>query len=475
MHNAKARSFVFNSGDMMRTWSKWVLSASTTALLALGLVGCGGSHHGGGSLVKAPLATASLSPDAVKAAAPSLVAVVGEGTCTVNFHSYAFTTFGGAREEITSTAAIITPSGSDVSCSGARPVVLYAHGTVFDKNFNMASPSAGEAMLVAASYAAHGYIVVAPNYAGYDSSTLSYHPYLMMNQQAGEMVDAWNAVKSQLPGNLSSNGKLFVAGYSQGGHVAMATQRALQLAGTPVTAAAPMSGPYALGSFIDAIMGGVVGGGATAFAPMLITAAQKAYGNVYTNTSDVYESAYATGIEGLLPSTISLTTLMMQGKLPVSNLFAADSLPQPVGTFGFGTGNLLKTSFRNAMLADLQANGNSPQFPMRLAAYRNDLLRQDWVPNKPMLLCAGNADPVVYYSVNTSAAKSYFDGKGVSALVTVLDVDSAASGPSDPFAAVKAGFAMAKAGAGSAALEKYHGELVPPFCQAAARGFFANF
>jgi hypothetical protein len=171
-----------------------------------------------------------------------------------------------------------------------------------------------------------------------------------------------------------------------------------------------------------------------------------------------------------------LATLMMQGKLPVSNLFAADSVPPPpLGTYGFGSGNLLKTSFRTAMLADLQANGSSPQFPMRLAAYRNDLLQQNWVPSKPMLLCAGSSDPVVYYSVNTGAAKSYFDGKGVAALVTVLDVDSAASGPSDPFAAVKAGFAMAKASAGSAVLDKYHGELVPPFCQAAARGFFANF
>ena len=32
---------------------------------------------------------------------------------------------------------------------------------------------------MAAVFAAQGYIVVAPNYAGYDGSTLDYHPYLM--------------------------------------------------------------------------------------------------------------------------------------------------------------------------------------------------------------------------------------------------------------------------------------------------------
>ena len=32
--------------------------------------------------------------------------------------------------------------------------------------------------MIAAMYAAQGFIVVAPNYAGYDISTLGYHPYL---------------------------------------------------------------------------------------------------------------------------------------------------------------------------------------------------------------------------------------------------------------------------------------------------------
>ena len=53
------------------------------------------------------------------------------------------------------------------------------------------------------------------------------------------MIDILTAARTALPNTMSSatsdNGKLFVTGYSQGGHVAMATQRAMQTAGMTVT------------------------------------------------------------------------------------------------------------------------------------------------------------------------------------------------------------------------------------------------
>ena len=70
-------------------------------------------------------------------------------------------------------------------------------------------------------------------------------------------------------------------------------------------------------------------------------------------------------------------------------------------------------------------------------------------------------------------------------LLNVLDVDSAVTSASDPFAAAKVGFATLKAstaaaavaagatdGGASAVVQAYHGSLVPPFCTVAARGFF---
>src|SRR6266404_6895443 len=91
----------------------------------------------------------------------------------------------------------------------------------------------------------------------------------------------------------SDGGKLFITGYSQGGYVAMATHKAMQAAQLPVTAAAPMSGPYALEAFGDAIFFGNVDIGSTVFAALFSTSYQKSYGNLYTYAGQVFEPAYA--------------------------------------------------------------------------------------------------------------------------------------------------------------------------------------
>src|SRR4030095_14755170 len=120
---------------------------------------------------------------------------------------------------------------------------------------------------------------VAPNYAGYDTSTLPYHPYLVADQQSKDMIDALTAARSTLPvaqaATTPDSGRLFVTGYSQGGYVAMATHRALQGAGMTVTAAAPMSGPYALAAFVDTVFNVQVNGSAPVPWTMLVTAYNK--------------------------------------------------------------------------------------------------------------------------------------------------------------------------------------------------------
>ena len=142
-----------------------------------------------------------------------------------------------------SSGALMVPTGAAGTCSGPRPIVLYAHGTQTDKTANIAditNTSNTEGALIAAMFAAQGYIVVAPNYAGYDISTLGYHPFVNAAQQSGEMIDILTAARTALPktfaASTTDNGQLFVTGYSEGGYVAMATQRALQTAGATVTA-----------------------------------------------------------------------------------------------------------------------------------------------------------------------------------------------------------------------------------------------
>src|SRR5688572_23868897 len=316
------------------------LRALPLALLVLG--GCENSGNGdtppdpeppeaqrGDLIGEAPTLVASYSPDELLALAglDELTQLVIEQIlspdCRIDVYHFEYQTVDPAGDLTPASAALMLPDDSATVCRGERPIVLYAHGTNTDKSLNMADfgdSDNGEALLMAAAFAAEGYIVVAPNFVGYDTSTLGYHPYLNGDQQSKDMIDAVTAARSALPAadapDTADGGQLLVTGYSQGGYVAMATHRALQDAGDTVTASAPMSGPYALSAFCDAIFQGRVTGGSPVNLPLLITSYQKAYSDLYANTTEVYESQYATDIETLLPSTTSLGDLKDQGKLP---------------------------------------------------------------------------------------------------------------------------------------------------------------
>lgn len=433
------------------------------------------------------------------AAQPGLTQVTGTPKCAITTYYMKYGTVGGKGEATDASGAIMVPSGP--ACAGPHPVLLYTHGTTVDRHYNLANlRDNGEASLVAASFAAQGFVVVAPNFAGYDDSKLGYHPYLVAEQQANDAIDSLRAARKAFAKiGVQDSGKLVITGYSQGGYVALATQRAMQLSYASefkVTAVAGLSGPYAMSMFVDVILAGSPDLGSTVFFPLLMNSWHNSYGNMYASVGEVYEAEFATGIETLLPGALSTEQLFSTGKLPQAHLFAADSQPgatAPAFAAFFGAHNLVKSSYRTAQLADLQAhpcNVNpldplacTPGTGMRSNARKNDL--RTYIPNVPVLLCGGNADPTVYFA-NTQATEGYFLGNGMPApLLTVLDLDSAPSSASDPFAAAKVGFGQAKTAVINGAIAahadpvlavtlKYHGELLPPFCEAAARGFFQS-
>jgi Prolyl oligopeptidase family len=533
---------------------KTIYLLSTVAAAAL-LAACGGhdsannlgavdTNPARGALIQNPpprTAFFSASDFAAKLNASAngrnLLAVAGTPKCGVDVQYIKYGTVGGADESTDASGALMTPTGGP-DCTGSRPIVLYAHGTTIVKSFNLANlldesnAAFNEASLIAATYAAQGFIVVAPNYAGYDSSKLSYHPFLNADQQSKEMMDALSAARKALPGLLQpvqDSGKLFITGYSAGGHVAMATHKAMQAAGQSVTASAPMSGPYAMAAFTDAVFYGNVNLGSTLFTPLLINSYQKAYGNIYTSLTDIYEPAFASGIDTLLPTDTPFSTLTAPGgRLPQTALFSRTPPTAPAGSspalqptlnaitpptpplvsaaqaplfaLGFGANNLITNASRLNYLLDAighpdgavpvvtsGAQAANPANPIRIAAKKNDL--RNWTPARPVLLCGGSGDPTVFYSLNTELMQGFWSSPSPAApaagLLSVLNVDSAPASAADPFASAKLGFAQAKAstaaaavsagasdGGASAVTQAYHGSLVPPFCNAAARGFF---
>ncbi|WP_051293673.1 alpha/beta hydrolase family protein [Pseudoduganella violaceinigra] len=420
-------------------------------------------------------------------AGSALAAVAGTPRCTITTYSLRYSTIGGGGEATDASTALILPSGEDPACQGPRPVLLYAHGTSTAKDHNMARLR-GEAKLVAALFTAQGYIVVAPNYAGYEGSSLPYHPYLNAEQQAADMTDALRAARAAMAQLKAQPGpQLFLAGYSQGGHVTLATQRAMQLGGEfKVTAAAGLSGPYAMARFSDTVFSGQPNAGITIYLPLIATSAQRAGAAIYGKPEELYEMPYASGIETLFPSTMTRNELVKQGKLPKRAVFALDSQPQGDGAAAyFSDPHLVRSSFREAYLQDLaqhpcDGDACTPANNLRKWMLKNDL--RNYVPQSPLLLCGGSKDPSVPF-FNATAAADYFTRHG--APPTVVDLEE--QGAQDAFSEARRSFVLirgeaqkraqeeaAKTGRDAAELlmESYHARLAGAPCLLAARSYF---
>ncbi|HTX24458.1 MAG TPA: prolyl oligopeptidase family serine peptidase [Steroidobacteraceae bacterium] len=504
-----------------------VLCATLVALLA----GCGSSSRTSTVATSTDRGTLIYNPPARLASldAPTLTEELGATTsgqqllelagppiCGVDFYYLQYYTVGAKNETATASGALMLPTGTEAPCTGPRPIVLYAHATNAEKTYNIANiadssnPAYTESALVAAVFAAQGYIVVAPNYAGYDVSSLPYHPFLNGDQQPKDMADALAAARTALPNTFtpstSDNGQLFVTGYSEGGYVAMATVKAMTAAGQTVTASAGLSGPYAIEALVDAVFLGSVDVGSTEFTPLLITSYQEAYGNLYTEPTDIYEPQYAPNMFELLPSTTPLDTLYANGTLPETALFS-NSTPvipgnpqltallaipsNPVFAVGFGTPNLIANDYRVSYAADALTNPDgavlappsvalaaNPQNTLRIALKTNDIRNGAfWAPKGPMLMCGGDQDPTVFFGVDTGTMATYW-AHVPAGLITVLDVNATPTA-NDPFAPLQLAFqqdiASILATSGETGVVASYHTTVAPFCTVAARSFFSHF
>ena len=516
---------------------------------ACGLAGCGHdsqtarvstSTQRGALAVDPPLRVASLSASAfagqlsASATGKDLLQLAGTPACGVDFYYLKYWTVDPAGSPTEVSGALMVPTGSTSQCSGPRPIVLYAHGTATASTYNIADISDSgnaanaESAMIAAVFAAQGYIVVAPNYEGYDISNLGYHPYLDAAVNADDMEDALTAARTALPHTFTpqttDDGKLFITGYSEGGYVAMATVKAMQAAGETVTASAPSSGPYALEALGDLIFFGQVDIGSTVFAPLITTSYQHAYQNVYSQTSDVYSSTYAAGIDTLLPTPLPLTTLFSTGKLPEAAMFdsttptsstgvaqidtAADALlaeptsppypPSEAALFdaGFGNPYLVNNTYRVQYVDDALENpdeaamtvihggtltssdialATAPTIGLREDFKLNDMRNGGWAPEEPMLMCGADQDPTVFFEIDTGTMAAEWSAQVQAGLVSVLDLDAT---PSGPYAPLQQGFqstyqALVSAEGASTAIQSFHGTEAP-FCMVAARDFFAQ-
>ena len=280
-----------------------------TILAGLILAACAGSSdipNPRGNVIGVPTVIGTLTTTQLDAstAKSDLQALTGKAKCDVTVVQINYQTPGAQPSEMTNaSAAVLIPSGA--SCPGPYPLIAYGRGTNLDKTHTVANPQDPETILLMTFFAAQGYTVVATDYLGYALSNYPYHPYAHADSEASSVIDSIRATRQAASSlGLTLNGKVMLAGYSQGGHSSMATQHAIERENSGefnLVAAAYLAGPYYISAALtDGAKNPI--SGVQAIVPFQITSWQKVYGHVYEKASDVFNSPYDGYIETLLPT-----------------------------------------------------------------------------------------------------------------------------------------------------------------------------
>jgi hypothetical protein len=289
----------------------------------------------------------------------------------------------------TASGALYIPAGTDLA---SFPLVCDMHGTTDRTWYPSLSPDGGTGIY----FGANGFITFEPDYLGLGSSR-GFHPYIHADSEARAGVEMLRAVHDILAElNIAPQDELFITGYSQGGHSAMAMHRMIQEDLSDeftVTASSPMSGPYSIsGIMFDRMMDdqnylpGVV------FLPYVVISYQTVYGNIYNDLSDIFKSQYVNPIRNFAQGTSSINNMS-------TNLF--------LSLLAFTGGSNPRNMLQDSVVARLQTDPES--HPMYQALLDNDLL--DWVPQAPMRLFHCEADEQVPYT-NSILAEEIFMGEG---------------------------------------------------------------
>lgn len=326
---------------------------------------------------------------------------IGAPRCDVRLVDLTYATRGVHGEPATASAMLLLPEGKN--CEGPYPLLGWARGTDTQRNSEQAQSllKSGDSALLA-FFAAQGYAVVATDYLGLGRSDYPFHPYLHADSEASAIIDALRAARrlgSDLHAPLS--GKVMLAGYSQGGHAAMAAQRAIERDNSAefnLVASAPMSGPYSLSQTFLGSWTGTTAAGTNTLAPYLLAytlaGMQGVYGNIYGDPQQVFRQPWAAQLKNGFPGPQNIFEMLGTQTLPPAQ--ELDQLRAPAFT---------------------QAFVDDPKMPFRQALARNDLL--DWTPRTPTLLCGSTRDGVVAFA-NSQAAEMAFASRG--APVKLIDV-----------------------------------------------------
>ena len=302
----------------------------------------------------------------------------------------------------TASGVLVLPQGM----AAAKPLLVYQHGTIIQTNAAPSSTISSEAM-VGVAFASTGYAAVVADFLGLGESP-GFHPYLHARTEAAAAIDLMRAARTWCAANATAlNGQIFLCGYSQGGHAALALHRELETFHTnefSITASAPMAGPYDLSgaTTTDFLSGRTMPN--PYYFPYLLKACQTVY-QISGSFSNLLQAPYATTLPPLLDGAHSGGQI--NAVLPSDPLL----ILKPEQAAAFRTNTV----------------GN----PIRVALRDNDLC--DWTPVSPLRLYHCHADQDVVYA-NSVTAYTRFQARGATQVQLIDPAPAINYGHGDGFA-----------------------------------------
>lgn len=265
------------------------------------------------------------------------------------------------------------------------PIMIMNHGTQLKKEI---TEKLGGLMVGCVAFATDGYLALYPHYIGLGKGEKT-HLYQMADSEAYANIDMLRAVRElNVLLHVKTNNQLFITGYSQGGHAAMATHKMIQEEYNTefkVTASAPMSGAYDMTGVQAEVMFKEYNH--QAYLPYLLLSLQEKYqvweGDIY----NIFKEPYKTIIKEKVNHNYKLKE--------VSQL-----LPQ-----------IPADMIIDELVEEFKTNPNFI-FTKVLAENNN----YNWKPESPMMLCYCNADEQVSYK-NAFVAREKMKENGAERII----------------------------------------------------------
>ena len=289
-------------------------------------------------------------------------------------------------------------------------MLSFHHGTITNRDDAPSNFSSNDFNSISyAAMASVGFIGVIPDYLGFGSSSSILHPYYVEEVTASSILDMLKAAgEFAQQKNLQFNGKVFLAGYSEGGYATMAAHKAIEsdgLDGFNLIASFPGAGAYDLSGMQAHI-----------FSlqeyddPHYLAYMARAYQIEYDEDNlltDFFKEPYASRIPGLFDGQKGADQINSQLTSTVADLIQGD------------------------MLANIHTN---PEYDYLENAFVENSLT-DWSPKVQMFMYHGLSDATVPYQNSVDTYNKLLANGTSTGVLTLTPLEGTHSSAIDPYIA----------------------------------------